>query len=57
VTSDRLRRPAWRLNALFDCVGDRHGDEHGAGRGDPDDQRELRGGDRENGERGESQRA
>jgi hypothetical protein len=38
----RLPRPPWRLNAVLDRVPDCHQDEHRAGRGDPDDQRELR---------------
>jgi hypothetical protein len=39
----------------LDRVGDRYRNEHGAGRSDPGDQRELRGGDREDCERPKSQ--
>jgi hypothetical protein len=47
--------PAGRLIALADRIGNRYCDEHGGRGSDADDQREWRGGDREERERRQSQ--
>jgi hypothetical protein len=52
----RRRRPARRLIALADRVRDCHRDDHGGRRGDSGDQRDRRGGDREDCERRQRQR-